>query len=173
MIHQILKQTEDLRRDYPSFAWVPPENLHVPLYFIGEVDESEVSDIQKQIEDELYDVPVTHLYSFGAEIYINKSITIFMTFQRAKHLEMISKRIMGLFASDTQIKKFDFEPLVTLAKYKIPSKQQYLLLKKKLNRLRIDVEFPVKEIQLYESITRSKHPLYKKVGSVKLLKEDM
>lgn len=60
-------------------------------------------------------------------------------------------------------------PHLTLARCRIPSKQQYLLLKKRLKKINIKVDFPVKKITLFQSILSGKKPVYKKIDTFNLI----
>jgi 2'-5' RNA ligase len=75
-------------------------------------------------------------------------------------LEYLVRRIKDdLGAKD--IKKY--LPHVTIARWKIPSKQQYFLIKKKLQAMRIDLSFTVDHLFLYQSVSHKHHPVYKKL----------
>lgn len=170
-VEQITKQLEPLIADYPSFNWVPPENYHVSLYYIGDINPQKLPIAEEHIQNALYDVPATRMYTFGVDLFINEQIIIYLSFLRSKIVEDISRRIYDLF-EDPEKKRKEYIPHITLARYKIPSKQQYFHLKKKLSKMKIDVEFEINEIYIYESIARPKNPEYKKIATIPLLKDN-
>ncbi|CAN5240788.1 RNA 2',3'-cyclic phosphodiesterase [soil metagenome] len=170
-IDQIRTQTESLFDDYPSYNWVPLHNYHVSLHYIGEVTEAKLPIAVEHIQNKLYDVPVTNMYTYGADLFMDEQITIYIYFQRNKTIEDISRRLYDLFEAGSLKKRKEYIPHITIARYKIPSKQQYFLLKKKLAKLKVDVEFAVEDIHLYESIETRKNPQYKIVASIPLLNE--
>lgn len=160
----IFDQLKTLYKEYRQFSWTLPEDYHITLHFIG--DSEDVKDIIKKVETALYDASSFYLFSQNAELFIHKKITLFISFQREKKLESVVDSIRNIFAQDTGIK---FIPHLTVARYKIPSKQQYLLLKKKMFNLPIDIEFEVKKVVLFESVIMGKNPHYKKVHEFELL----
>lgn len=161
---QIIVQTSQLRKDYPAFDWVPSEHFYISLYYSGDIPESKLDIAVEHIQRSVFDIPPTHLFSFGAGIYIHKSISLYISFQKNNTIKLLHERFVELFED----KKKDFEPIITIANWKIPSKQQYLLLKKKLLNLPIEINFPIKEIHLYESISKEKHSKLHKIHSFKL-----
>ncbi len=161
-----------LKKDYPNFAWVPKENFHITLFFFGETEKVEM--ISKKLNELIYDQQSFHLYITGADLFINKKIVIFLNFSREKKIEELAKKINAVFfpifnpnQQNQPHKKFI--PHLTIARTKIPSKQQYFLLKKKLLSIDINISFPVKEISLYQSIIGGKKPVYKKIKTFPLL----
>lgn len=165
---RIENQIDSLKKEYGNFNWVPKENFHLTLHFIGEIETSQqVEAIKKRIEESIYDAEDFILYATGADLFINGKIIIYIGFRREKAAEDLVLKIQSVFGN-TEYKKFT--PHLTVAKAKIPSKQQYYHLKKKLARLPIDMDFAVHEIVLFESIPDSQKPIYKRIASFSLLK---
>jgi len=160
-----MEQTESLRDDYPEFNWVPPENFHISLYHMDEIKDDKVPLVVEHVQNALYDIEQTHAFSLGADLTIDKTIVLYISFRRNKTLEVIYSRIKELF-EDKSTKSF--LPHMTIARYKIPSKQQYFHLKKKLYEMDVELDFPINQIQLYQSISRPKNPIYNKVKSISL-----
>lgn len=164
VVQDIIVQTAQLRKDYPEYNWVPSENFHITLHFIGDIPSDKVDLVGEHIEKTIFDIKPTHLYSQGAGLFIHKSITAYIFFQRNQTLKLLNERFVELFED----KKQRYIPHITIAKWKIPSKQQYFHLKKKLQNLPIEIEFPVTEIHLYESISKPKNPEYRIIKTFKL-----
>lgn len=169
-IKQIHTQVYPLIREYPGFTWVPARNYHVNLHYIGSIVREKLPIAVEHITNKLYDVPQTQLYTMGLDLFMDEQIIIYLSFYRNKVVEDISNRLFELFEPGKK-RKHDFIPHISLAKLKIPSKQQYLLLKKKLANMKVRVEFNVPEIHIFESIEKGKTPSYEKVASIPLLSE--
>lgn len=156
------RQLQDLHRDYPYFQWVDPERYHITLFFFGEQETS--ARLEKQIEQLVFDLQPKpfELYGFAADVFMKGKLLIYANFHTCKPLQDLvfgMKPTLGLYEEmDT------FIPHMTIATYKIPSKQQYLLIRKKLNQLRFDVEFPVADLVLYEATMDEGKPAYKVVA---------
>ena len=165
VIQQVVIQTEQLRNDYPNFNWVPEDNLHITLYHIGEVADTKVPIVVEYVENALFDIEKTHMFAQGANLFINKQITLYINFLRNKVIEGIHDKMKELFEDSS---KKEYLPHLTIARYKIPSKQQYFHLKKKLGNLDVELDFPVTHIHLYQSIDRPRNPLYNNIKSFSL-----
>lgn len=154
------------KREYPAFEWMSVDNYHITLHFFGDVSDEKA--VFRELKDLLYDKESFYLYSFNADMFAKNRITMFVTFRREKQLESIVKKVKERFYLPEQ--KIDrYVPHLTFAKYRIPSKQQYFVIKKKLSKLNIDISFQVKKLYLVKSILGRKTPVYKKVHTIKLL----
>ena len=163
---QLESQLKNIYKNYPDFKWVSKESFHITLHFFGEVNNPE--KIIKKIKDTVYDQAVFYLYSLNADLFLRKKITIYLGFQRSKNLEKLVDSLREELGIHEKMK---FVPHLTIGSYRIPSKQQYLLLKKKLKNLKIDIEFKVTKLILFDSLLTSKKPVYKMVAEFPLLSE--
>ena len=50
-----------LKKEYPYFSWVPKENFHITLQFLGEVEDVETTIAR--LETALYESRSFHLYA--------------------------------------------------------------------------------------------------------------
>lgn len=162
----IYEQPKDLKLEYPQFRWVSWENYHITVHFYGETDRIET--IKKKLKDNLYDQESFYLYSTDCDLFMHKKITIYLNFRREKNLELLAQKIYTL-PNNTLNTDRRFVPHLTLARCKIPSKQQYFVIKKRLERTKIDVSFKVSKLTLFESILGGKKPVYKKVSNFSLI----
>jgi RNA 2',3'-cyclic 3'-phosphodiesterase len=161
---QISNQIARMKIEYPDFNWVGENNFHITLFFLGEIMGPE--KVIRKIKDALYDQEMFYFYSTEAGLFMNGKIVIYLGFRREKKTEELVEKVKQAF----QIKDTKrFVPHLTLARYRIPSKQQYFVLKKRLRSLKIDVEFPVRKLILFQSVLGAGHPLYKKIKSFELL----
>jgi 2'-5' RNA ligase len=131
----VARQLADLRREYPYFRWVDPENYHLTLHFFGDVKPEKIN---QWMSDLVYDMPTFYLYSSELDLFIKDNLTLYIGFYRNKELEGLVKKIKEKSALGTSRR---FVSHLTFGRYRIPSKQQYLLIKKKLKKSSLDVEF--------------------------------
>ncbi len=160
------RELTEIKREYPQFSWVSPENYHITVHFFGETDK--VEKIKKKTEDLLYDQESFYLYATSAGLFINSKIVIYLNFRKERKLESLVKKIKEGFDHEFQNKK-KFVSHLTLARCRIPSKQQYFVLKKRLEKIEMDLSFPVNKITLFQSVLGGKKPTYNKLAEFKLL----
>ena len=162
---EIDDQLLEIKKAYPQFQWVPANNYHITVYFFGEI--SDHKKIINQLEQVLYDKELFYFYSTSVDLFIHHKITIYLNFRREKKIEKINKNIKETFQIFENLVKFI--PHLTLAHYKIPSKQQYFVLKKKLAKVIVDVSFKINKLVLFKSILGGSRSVYKKIHTFKLL----
>ncbi len=163
----IAGQLKSFQQQYPNFRWVESSNYHLTLHFFGDI--SKQDKIIQFMNDLVYDIPSFYLYSAELGLFIKDSITLYIGFQRNKLLEQLVKKIKEKSALGTSRK---FVSHLTFGRSRIPSKQQYLLLKKKLKNFPLEIEFKVKSITLFESVLGTPKPVYKKIAEFPLLMEN-
>ncbi len=160
------EQIIPFKKEYPQFEWVSVKNYHITIHFFGEIED--VEKLQKGLEECLFDQESFYLYSFGADLFINHKIAPYLSFRREKKLESIAKRVKESFQNQN-VPSQRYIPHLTLARARVPSKQQYFVLKKRMSKLEIDISFNVKELVLFKSILGGKFPVYKIVKKIPLL----
>jgi len=158
-------QIEPIQKEYPVFNWVNPRNYHLTVHFFGET--SKAPEIIEKAKNILYDQEPFHLYAMNLDFFLNHNITIYAGFRRERSLEELITKTRGAFEQEFQETK-TFIPHITLARCKIPSKQQYFHLMKKIQRLDVNIEFPVREVVLFESIISEKKPVYRVIKKISL-----
>jgi 2'-5' RNA ligase len=161
----INSKLEFLLRKYPDFDWVPSENYHITIQYFGETNKAK--EVEQRLRDLLYDQNSFYLHSRGLSLFMREKITIYLDFSRQKVLEELERKISIDFSTSNQ--GYKYIPHITLAKYRIPSKQQYLLIKKKIGQTSIEEEFEVKKVTLFESITQGSRSFYNKIAQIPLL----
>lgn len=149
---QIVDQLADFRKLYPQFQWEKTENYNILVHSFGEFSDKK-STINK-LESALFDKNLFYLYSFEVALTIGSNIVLFMDFKREKEIERISQSIKEFSSSMESSEKF--APRLILAKYKIPSKQQYFVIKKRLSNIDVDISFKVNKLSLFEGEKRIK-----------------
>ena len=158
----ITLQIESLKKEYPSFKWIEEKNYHITLQFFGDKDPNKLST---QIRESIFDVDPYYLYASGADLFVRNTITMHLSFYRSKEIEGLVERVKDKFQIQKNIK---YIPHLTFARYRVPAKQQYLLIKKKLGKLKIDIEFNVTQITLYNSVIESEKSFYETISEIPL-----
>lgn len=62
VLEKVVTQMEKFRKIEEGVKWVKPENLHITLYFFGEIDDSTLKPLEKVIKGsiaEIHEFPVT------------------------------------------------------------------------------------------------------------------
>ena len=140
-------QITPFKKEYPQMTWVPQNNFQITTFSFGELNQ--IDNVKKIIEEAVYDIPSFAMFSLSADLFITNRITLYLGFQRVKNIEHVVERITESYKSSQSKQKF--VPHLTLARYRVPSKQQYLLIKKKIQNLSINIEFTVSKLYLYDS----------------------
>ena len=147
---QIVDQLSDFRKQYPQFQWEKIENYHILVHSFGEFLDKKSA--MSKLETALFDKNLFYLYSFEVALTIGNNIVLYLDFRREKEIERISESIKGLTSTMESSEKYT--PRLILAKYKIPSKQQYFVIKKRLSNINVDLSFNVSKLSLFEGEKR-------------------
>ncbi len=161
---EISKKLRPLREEYPFFRWVQPKNYHITLYFHGYT--RNLNNLSSRIEEVIYPYVPFYIFSRKVDVFINSKILLYLGFRREKQMEKIAFKLYGIFHPGMKQKKFI--PHITLARYKIPSKQQYFALKKRLKKVELNLEFKVTHLTLFESLRLESGSVYKEIKKFKL-----
>lgn len=143
---EITDQISDLKNIYPQFQWEPIEKYNILVHSFGEFLDKKLT-ISK-LERALFDKKLFYFYANRVNLTIQNKITLYLDFIREKEIERINKSIKDQFQITQDSGKY--MPRLTLANYKIPSKQQYFVIKKRLANLEIDLSFKVNKLSLFE-----------------------
>lgn len=156
------RQLAPLQKEYPVFNWVQEGNYHLTVHFFGETQD--YTRIINETRSILFEQEPFYLYATHLDVFLNHQITIYANFRRERALEDLISRSRESFSADfAEVKQFI--PHITVARTRVPSKQQYFHLLKKIERTNIDLEFKVQELTLFESILTAKKPVYRKVAN--------
>ena len=155
--NEITVQLQEMKKIYPQFQWMKTAKYQILIQSFG--SSFEAKKVIKRLEEVLYDKKSFFLYSHSVQLTIQDNITLYLDFQREKEIEKINDQVREEFqVLENGLK---FIPHLVLANYKIPSKQQYFVIKKRISKLVVDVSFKVSKLSLLEGD--------KKIHSFKLL----
>jgi len=161
---EINNSLKDIKNEYKDLSWVEDNDYYITVHIFG--DNNDVSKVVPKIEDALFDSYSFHMYSSECKLHLRRKIFALLGFLRNKELEQIVSNINTVFNSQIKIK---YVPQLILARYRIPSKQQYLLLKKKISNVNIDISFKVSKLTLFDCINYDTRPEYKILKEFKLI----
>lgn len=154
-----------IRLQYRRYKWVPQENYHITLHFFGDVPKETVPALVSRLEQCLFECKEFSLTLLSGGVFIRSNIVLYLDFYREKMIDVIVKKIREDLEHDGN----KYVPHITIARSRIPSKQQYLLIKKKLESVKPKMELPVTSVVLFESIKRRSYTEYREVARFPLL----
>ncbi len=163
-IHNSLTQ---LRTDYPYIQWLQKNEYRLELFNFG--DRYPKEHLTSKIGHALFEHRPFTLFTNRLGIYIKNTITVYVSFFESKELRRIVRDIKEQLSIRDELV---FTPDIIVAKYRIPAKQQYLLLKKKCLNTRIDTEFRITQLTLYNSVNENNIIEYQKETAFPLFEEE-
>ena len=154
----------DLRKDYPYIQWVGKNEYKLELFRFGDTYPKEF--LNKKIQDATFDSPSFSLFSHKLKLTIKSNVMIYLSFYENKELKEIVRNIKSQLSINDEL---SFYPDIVVARYRIPAKQQYLLIKKKCMNTIIDSEFRITQLTLYNSVNEGELVTYQKEATYPLL----
>lgn len=145
----IEKETSHLFDDYKEFLWYEPNEYILPIYSWSNVEVDLVEKLSTKIKDSLFDNNTFELFSIKYVVKISSRIEIFLVFQREAKYTRLVRTIEDEF-SQVGIPTPDDEARLAIARYKIPSRQQYTHLKNKLEKIETDIHVAVDRVSLFK-----------------------
>jgi len=142
--------------------WISPENLHITLKFLGDVNEGKVKEIENQIQEALKDVK-PFLVSFqNTGFFASHNFIRVVWFGVKEGEEQLKGLIKILDQKLNYIRKNQFSPEVHITIGRVKSARNKETLIEKIEEMK-NVKFGelrVKEIKLKKSILSGKGPVY-------------
>ncbi|MGB9614196.1 MAG: RNA 2',3'-cyclic phosphodiesterase [Fervidobacterium sp.] len=143
-------------------TWTKPENLHLTLFFMGEIDEKSVDSISKSLNKRMYGFPSfsTSLNGFGYFKFKNSPRVLFLKLEPTKslqkmYLEMKSELNKHKVKYDDQ---GNFVPHLTLGRVKeYPSNWEELVSQIEVPKVTLVVD----GFTVYTSTLTPQGPIYK------------
>lgn len=157
----IIKHISTLQGGIPGANWVPPENYHISLRFIGEVNETIKEDIAEALEDIAF--PTFKISLQGIGIFSQKDIPHHLWIKPTPEESLINlyRKIETHLTNQLSLKAETrkFTPHLTIAKLKdanVGKVGQFI----EWHNLFKTPEFEITEYALYQSHLTNNGPIY-------------
>lgn len=121
---EIVRELSALRGGLPGARWVEPENYHVTLRFIGDVDDAvarEVGSVLAQVRRSPFEICLDGLHSFGGR-KARAVVALVPTVRPLMELQAEHERMMQRIGLEPEGRKYI--PHVTLARLRDSSNRQ-------------------------------------------------
>ena len=171
----LFKLQEQLKQSGADVKWVEPQNIHLTLKFLGEVEEEKITKIIQIIRDvaETNNVFQAHISSLGAFPKISFPRVIWVGINQGDNETKLIVKELEEKIQKLGIPKEEkaFSSHITLARVKSPKNKDKLvqLLKSLEGSLTAEnLGFSVNKITLFRSILSPKGPTYEILEAVNL-----
>ncbi len=145
-IKQLISQeTENLRGEYAAFQWDRPSQYHLDIFNIPDIEVDLIPQLIEKVKEMTVDIKPMVLFGFAYQVKITRQIDIQLTCQ---FLRPYATMVESLYTFFRQREYTSKDPSIHLAKYKIPSKQQYTHLKNILGKMTTEVEIPINTLTI-------------------------
>ncbi len=142
---QIEKETKALFNTHPEYLWYDIADYHLTFYSWPNVEPDLVDKLSEKLTILLFEQKQLVLYGLKYVVKISNHIDVALQFQEDRTYRALVESVVNYFSPEL---KPVFVPLLPIARYKIPSKQQYSHLKNKLEKIKTGVEIPVSAMSL-------------------------
>ena len=156
----IVQKLQPLKREYEVFQWLPTEEYNIELFNFGKVDDSKIEALREMIERGIYNLPAFQIFSDRLHILMRNNITFYVGFNTSKPMQALIKELKQSFKIEDNL---IFFPHLPVARHKIGSKQQYLLIKKKCSSYELEFEVGITQITLLNSVIENNKLHYETV----------
>jgi 2'-5' RNA ligase len=141
-----------LRVDVPGARWVPPEQLHLTLAFLGEVEEKTAGELSERLA--LIHTPQFQLFFSGTGCFPNRRRprVLWAGLEPNPRLMRLAAGVHGaVLACGIPQEERPFSPHITLARLKFPAAREVDTFLKMPQKLKLP-PFPVREVILFQSL---------------------
>jgi len=151
-----------------DIRWVPADNYHVTLVFLGNTDETKIPEIENIMRESAstsapFQLKISDVGAFPDEF---SSRVLWFGVQNSKALRLLQETLsQSLVDHQYPIESRAYSPHLTIARLRNPHKTKDLMspfVRKKIGKVR------VQEIILYESVGSMPFPVYKPLFRVPL-----
>jgi len=160
---KIAELEDDLKRCDLAFRWVRPENLHLTLKFLGNIDQEQISKIKEAITkiSGKFTAFQVSLSDFGFFPNERKPRIFFVNIDKEELLKSIARELEEELEPLGFDKENRFKSHITLARIK--DLKNIDGLKPKIENIQLDEKFLIRAIILYESTLTKEGPIYGKI----------
>ncbi|MBC8017138.1 MAG: RNA 2',3'-cyclic phosphodiesterase [Verrucomicrobia bacterium] len=140
-----------LRIDIPGARWVPAEQIHLTLAFLGEVEEASVELLTKELAQ--IHAPGFDLCFSGTGCFPNRSRprVLWIGLESEPHLQaLVSKVREAVLASEIPQEERPFSPHITLARIRLSPSREFDTFLEQNKKLKL-LPFLVREFTLFQS----------------------
>ncbi|PIV70270.1 MAG: RNA 2',3'-cyclic phosphodiesterase [Euryarchaeota archaeon CG01_land_8_20_14_3_00_38_12] len=165
----IVKVLDDLKNTDADLKLVEPENIHLTLKFLGEIDEKMVDEIAGVMEKSVKEVSPFRIKLRGVGVFPSMDYmrVLWVGLKDAEKLGIIAERLEnGLSNLGFKKEKRRFSPHVTIGRVKSSRNKDELQNFLNENTKKDFGEFDVKCIRLKKSVLTPKGPEYSTVKEV-------
>ncbi|MDD3296414.1 MAG: RNA 2',3'-cyclic phosphodiesterase [Candidatus Omnitrophica bacterium] len=159
----------ELKPNLPRVKWVKPENIHLTLKFLGQINTEDTSRFIEIIKNAFvnftaFSLQIRKLGFFSSK---GKPRIIFLTVRQEKIIKDMHDKLKKVLTFDCPAKPTPFRPHITLARIKDGVPPDINL--SSINKVNIpDKNFLANQICFFESKLTPKGPQYKKLFSLTL-----
>lgn len=170
---RLWRTTRNLReRDYPM-RWAPPENIHLTLKFLGEVEDERVSEVSAAVDRAVSEFDVFQLVAggFGAFPSLRRPQVLWSGVEPNPTLRSVQDQLEGALAGlGFAREKRSFHPHLTLARAKRGARaSQFRGLSELVGKIEYTDRFEVWAIDVMRSQLTRSGALYDVVHSSSLV----
>lgn len=174
----ISKQTAEFIQDIKfvlkdeKIKWVEDWNLHITLFFIGNIDENIIDEIGNKLTDNLGKIKSFTLSSEGVGVFKNvyKPKILWFGIRQSENLTNLKLAVDKVISSfGFTIEERDFKPHLTIGRVRfIKNKDKIKNALEKYKEVEIQ-DFSINEVIFYESKLTPKGPVYEVLKKVPLI----
>lgn len=158
------------KNNFRAFTFENYENMYIPVALLGYFEEDKLPYLKEAIQQSVYDIDETRLYTNNYRFIQRELLILFLTFHKNKSLETIRDRISYYCSKEKENKvNKSFEPSFAVMFSKLGSKQQYLHLKKKISNINVELELNVSSVDLIAQHEKTTSFQYEKIHTFKLV----
>ena len=168
--NEIKKLYNALKKTGARLKMVEPQNIHLTIKFLGEINEKMVEIIKKELKEAAKEIKPFKAILKDVGVFPNERNirVIWIGFYDKGETIKLSNSINERLAAHGFKKEKSYKPHVTIARMKSGEKKAEVLQVIKENKGEIFGEMECKEIKLKQSILTPEGPIYKDVEVVKL-----
>ncbi len=140
----------------PGARWVPDDQFHLTLHFIGEVDGTLYAEVREQLEDVRGELLEMRLGGVG--LFPPRKIpkVLWVGLQKSEQLQLLRNRIgSSLRRAGVKVEKRKFAPHITLARLRNTPREKLILFVAAHNLYRSRI-MSIDNFKLYSSVLTSK-----------------